>query len=457
MQAKLKNSPQSTDKVQKIYFIWIGWIGISAVARYYLQNNCEIFGSDLSNSNLIEDLKKQGIDIIIWNDENRITKDFDLVIYTEAIDEKNAELLKAKKLWIKNLSYPKALALIANSKKLIAVSWTHWKSTTTSLISIILKNSELNFWTIVWSLLSEFDNKNFYFRKMLENKEEYFVIEACEYKRSFLNYKPFIAVITNIELDHLDYYKNLDDYLSAFSDFINNIKSWGFVIFDWNERNSRKLRKTRTDINFVSIYEDYFTFWEEIFYFKEFELKIPWNHIKYDAKLAYVTAYILGLKEEKIIDSLKQYNWIWRRMEIVWETENKNLIISDYAHHPTEIKLTLQAIKNKYLDKKIYLVFQPHQYNRTLELLEDFKTSFEFCDILLVPNIYESRDSEEDKKNMTTEIFLKNLEHKNKINWLWLENSLKIMKKYDLENKEKLVFILMWAWNVDDLRKIKKS
>jgi UDP-N-acetylmuramate--alanine ligase len=170
--------------------------------------------------------------------------------------------------------------------------------------------------------------------------------------------------------------------------------------------------------------------------------------------LAYAVWYILALKEEKIVESLEEYNGIWRRMEIVWETENKNLVISDYWHHPTEIKLTLWAIKNKYLDKKIFLVFQPHQYNRTLELLEDFKDSFVNSDILVVPNIYESRDSLEDKKNMSLEKFLKVLKHKNKINWEWLENTLEIMKKYDKENKDSLVFVLMWAWNVDNLRKI---
>ncbi len=472
MQTKKENN-------KKVYFIWIGWIWISAIARYYLQNNYKVFGSDACDSELIKKLQNEWIDIIIWNDEKRITKDFDLVIYTEAIPKGNPELKKVEELWIKILTYPQALAEVANSKKLIAVAWTHWKSTTTSLISIVLKNSKLNFWAIVWSLLKEFDGKNFYFRKENEEKEVFFAIEACEYKRSFLNYKPFIGVITNIEIDHLDYYKDLDDYMSAFEEFINNITFWGYVIFDWNEKNSRKLRKIfkniRDDINFVSVFENYFTFWEQIFHFKDFELKVPWNHIKYDAKLAYAVAYILGLKEEEIVNSLEQYNWIWRRMEVVWETENKNLVISDYGHHPTEIKLTLWAIKKKYSihnlnpfplakgqgatkkGRKIFLIFQPHQYNRTLELLEDFKTSFVDSDILVVPNIYESRDSLEDKQNMNIEIFLKALKHKNKIDWEWLENTLEIMKKYDEENKEKLVFILMWAGNVDNLRKIVKN
>ncbi len=444
--------------MKKVYFIGIGWIWISAIARYYLENNYKVFWSDSTNSKLVEELKKEWMDIVIWSDKTRITKDLDLVIYTEAISQENEELKEANKLWIKILTYPQALAEIVNSNNLIAVAWTHWKSTTTSIISIVLKNSWLDFWAVVWSLLKEFDNKNFYFRKNSEKEEISFVIEACEYKRSFLNYKPYIAVITNIEVDHLDYYKDLDDYLSAFWEFIMNVKSWWFVIYNWNEDNSRKLRKQlkdiRTDINFISVFDKYFTYNEEIFYFKEFNLKVPWNHIKYDAKLAYIVAYILGLKDEKIVKSLEKYNWIWRRMEIVWETKNKNIFISDYWHHPTEIKLTLKAIKEKYFDKKIFLIFQPHQYSRTFELLEDFKDSFINSDFLIVPNIYESRDTLEDKKKINTENFLKKLIHKNKINWNWLENSLEIIKKYDKKNPEKIVFVLMWAGNIDNLRKI---
>jgi UDP-N-acetylmuramate--alanine ligase len=440
--------------MKKIYFIWIGGIWISAIARYYNQNDYEVFGSDSTNSKIIWELKKEWINIIIWTREEKISKNLDLVIYTEAISKDNPELLKAKKLGIKTISYPQALAEIANSKKLIAIAWTHWKSTTTSLISIILKNSWLNFWAVVWSLLKEFWEKNFYYRNNKQQKDDFFVIEACEYKRSFLNYKPYIAVITNIELDHLDYYKDLDDYLDAFVSFVENIQTWWFLVIDWNDKNARELAKVRQDINIIRVFEKYFTFGEEIFYFKDFNLKVPWEHIKYDAKLAYVVWYILGLKDEEIIKSLEKYNGIWRRMEIVWETKNKNLVISDYWHHPTEIKLTLWAIKNKYLDKEIFLVFQPHQYNRTLELLEDFKDSFLNSNILLVPDIYESRDSIEDKKHMNTEKFLKVLKHKNKINWEWLKNTLEIMKKYDKENKDSLVFVLMWAWNVDNLRQI---
>lgn len=194
--------------MKKIYVIWIWWIWISAIARYYKQNWFEVFWSDMTDSELISNLKNEWIDIVIWERSEFIDNSFEKVIYTEAIPNSQKELIKSKSLNIETLTYPEALAQIANDKILITISWTHWKSTTTSIWSIILKNSNLNFTSVIWTLLKEFNWKNFYHRDDKEKKEKYFIIEACEYKRSFLKYKPDIAIITNIEVDHLDYYKD---------------------------------------------------------------------------------------------------------------------------------------------------------------------------------------------------------------------------------------------------------
>ncbi len=478
-------------ETKKVYFIWIGWIGISAVARYYKQNWCEVFWSDKSDSELIHNLKKEGIQVKIWNTffekidnlalnkveeqaklVQRDFKDLDLIVYTEAIPKSHKELEYARKLWIKLFTYPEALADIANSKKLIAVTWSHGKSTTSSLISLILKNSSYNFTSIVWTLLKEFGGKNFY--KSLEspiipfikedkhNEENYFVIEACEYKRSFLRYKPFIWVITNIDLDHLDYYKDLEDYISAFASFIWNIREWGYVILNWDCKNSMSLLWIRKDINYiiVSKINSFIPLnkGELKGDFPKINLKIPWEHILFDAKLAYTVWKILEIPDEKIIGSLENYSWVWRRMENIWKTENWNILMSDYGHHPTEISLTLDAIKKFNLEKKLFVVFQPHQYNRTLELLDWFKDCFKSADTIVIPDIYESRDSEEDKKKINSEILISLINHSNKFDWKGLENTLKFIKEYDLENPNSSIILLQWAWNVDDLRyKIKTS
>lgn len=438
--------------MKKVYFIWIWWIGLSAIARYYNENWWNVFWSDKYSSELVDKLKKEWIDIIIWEDDNRINNDLELVIYTEAIPQNQTELKKARELDIKTISYPEALASIANDKKLIAVSWSHGKSTTSSMISIMLKNSNLWVNAVIWTILKEFDNKNAFF-----SRSPYFVIEACEYKRSFLNYTPFIWVITNIDLDHLDYYKDLSDYESAFIDFLDNIKPWGYAILNWNCKSSMKLMWLRNDINYIIIYNDYFIVneWkecEETIIFPKFNLQVPWEHIKFDAKIAYVVWKVLSLNDDEIINPLENYTWVWRRSEIVWTTINWNILMSDYGHHPTEISFTLNALKQKYSDKNLFVVFQPHQYNRTLNLIEWFKDCFKSADLLVIPDIYESRDSQEDKDKLNSEKLVELINHPNKFDWKWLENTLKFIQNYDEKNPNSSIILLQWAWNVDNLR-----
>lgn len=433
--------------MKKIYVIWIGWIWVSWIARYYNENGYQVFWSDKTWSELTSTLQKEWINIVIWEDEKRIDEGFEKVVYTEAIPKTQVELQKAINLWIKTLTYPQALAEIANQKKLITIAWTHWKSTTTSITSLVLKNSNKNVNALVGSLLKEFDGKNVFF-----SDSEYFVLEACEYKRSFLVYKPYIWVITNIDLDHLDYYKDLPDYISAFEAYVKNIVSWGYLVINGNEENSKKLLLIRNDINFVFLKDNSFQIWDKTYIFPTFDLKIPGEHILFDARLAFVVGKIVWLQDDEIINTLNKYNGIWRRSEVIGLTENNNILMSDYWHHPTEITLNLWALKKKYSGKKIVTIFQPHQYNRTLELLEDFKNSFLDTDILIIPDIYESRDSEEDKKKIDWKKLTEYINHPHKIFGDWLKNTLKIIKKLDQENPWNLVIILQWAGNVDDLR-----
>lgn len=436
---------------KKVYFIWIWWIWISALARYYNNLWYKVYWSDSNDSELIKNLKEENIDIIIWQDKNRIKNDFEKVIYTEAIDKNQEEFRQAKKIGLKLLPYPEWLWEVVNKNILISISGTHWKSTTTSMASIMFKNSNKNFSSIIWTLLKEFEWKNFYHRQNNKiDSSQYFIIEACEYKRSFLNYKPFISIITNIEIDHLDYYKNLEDYINAFREYTKNIKTWWFLIINWQEENSRKLINLRKDINYIEVFDKYFNYnWQKIS-FPKINLKVPWNHILYDAKLVYIIWYILDIDKKIILDSLEHYNWVWRRMENLWQSQNWNIFISDYWHHPTEINLTLKAIKEKYIDKKIITIFQPHQYSRTIELLDDFWQCFNYTDKLIIPNIYESRDSEENKNKINVDILLEKINIDNKENWKWLNNTLS--KILDLDKEKNLVFVIMWAWDVDNLR-----
>ncbi|USN58533.1 MAG: hypothetical protein H6767_09980 [Candidatus Peribacteria bacterium] len=397
-----------------VYIIGIGGIGVSAIARYYLHQGWKVYGSDKTDSELIHQLTQEGCDIIIGEDIARIERlgkdplEETLVVYTEAIPDSQSELMQARKQDIRTRSYPQALGDIVNTSKLITVAGTHGKSTTTSLTSLVLKDSENGVNAIIGTILKEFGNKNTHF-----SESDTFVIEACEYKRSFLQYRPAVAVITNIEVDHLDYYKDEADYLSAFTELVEHVIPDGFVILDKNDRLSKKLMGLREDIHYITIDENVFQFGEEVFQFPEIHLQIPGKHILYDAHLAYIVGFMFGIPSDDIVTTLENYTGVWRRMEIIGTTEHENILMSDYGHHPTEISLTLGAIKERHPEKHLYVVFQPHQYNRTIELLDGFSTCFYAADTLVIPDIYESRDSEEDKQKINASLLVKAIDHPN--------------------------------------------
>ncbi len=434
----------------KIYIIWIGGIWISALARYYLAQSYTVYWSDKISSELIQKLQSEWINIFLWERSEIIWNDFDLVVYSEAIDKNQSERKKAIELGIKTISYPEALWEITNSKKLITIAGTHWKSTTTSMTSLIFKNSNIDFTSIIWTLVKEFWNKNFFYRRDTQN-EEFFIIEACEYKKSFLNYKPTIWVITNIELDHIDYYKNIDNYINAFKEYLDNIVIWWYAILNWYDYNCKKLLWLRNDIKYIEVYNDHYVHNWQIFHYPVVKMKVPWEHILFDSRISYVIWHIVGILDNVIIDTLEKYSWVWRRMEYLWKTVHNNILMSDYGHHPTEISLTLESIKDNNIDKSLLTIFQPHQYSRTIELIEDFKNCFSKTDKLIIPNIYESRDSSIDKKRINTEKFVKLINHKDKINWNWLENSLKLIEEYEKNNSNSII-LLLGAWDIDDLR-----
>lgn len=431
---------------KKIYIIWAGWIWVSAIARYYNENWYKVLASDSTQSQLTQTLQSEWIDIIIWADKNRINYSFQKVIYTEAVKTSQEEIAKAIELWIQIQTYPEALAEIANNKRLIAVCGTHGKSTTTSLVSIMMKNSQVWINAVIGTLLKEFNGKNTHF-----SDSDFFAIEACEYKRSFLKYTPEFLIITNIEVDHLDYYKDEKDYISAYNEMIDNVKPGGYVIYNGQDKNCLQL-KIREDLKYINLWN-----WEYIqqnnhHKIPQIDMQVPGNHILFDAHLTYCLGEIINIPEQEIISSLEKYSGVWRRMEILWKTQNNNIVYSDYGHHPTEIILTLQAIKNKYSHKRIITIFQPHQYSRTIELLEDFKKSFVDTHTLVVPNIYESRDSKEDIEAMNAQIFLDSIQHDDKIHWVNLEYTQKIISHLDEKYSQQAVIILLWAGDVDNLR-----
>lgn len=452
-----------------IHIIGIGGIGISALARYYHYLGYRVTGSDSTDSQLIQALKNENFEIFISTNPGIITAETEKVIYSEAIITKpdlpkdlqissHPEIARAIELNIPHFSYPVALARVFNEKKGIAVTGSHGKSTTTAMMAIVLKNSEIGGSAIVGTQVPQLGNTNFY-----ADSSENFVIEACEYKRSFLNYRPFISIIINIDLDHLDYYKDLEDYISAFQSLVDQTS--GFVIISENDKNSQLLKIPDEKKIIVGERISYFAKVEmletdEIFYEQKFleipqiSLKIPGDHILQDAKLVYAASRLLGLNDEEIIPSLQSYSGSWRRSEIIRMTKNGNILMSDYGHHPSEIIPTLSALKGQNPDKKLFVAFQPHQYSRTRELLSLFANAFQSADELVIPNIYFSRDKKEDVEFMTTDKLVAEISknHKNVKSGNSLENTVKIISDFDKKNPNSAIILLLGAGDIDTLR-----
>ena len=361
---------------KNIHFIGIGGIGISAIARMFLLEGKKVSGSDMSDSKAVKELEKFGAKIHIGHSAENIPEHTDLVIYTIAIDKNNPELKEVIKRNIKILTYPESLKEVSKDKYTIAVSGTHGKTTTTAMIAKIMIDAGLDPTVIVGSFLKGHES-NF-----IAGKSKYFVVEACEYRKSFLNIKPTIALITNIDNDHLDYYKDIKDIQNAFGEFISEVDKNNYVIADINNKIVSPVLKA-TKANVIN---------SKDFFDGELKLKIPGEHNKEDASFAFAVANILGIDKEKAKKSLEEFVGTWRRFEYKGETKNGVLIYDDYGHHPTEIKATLAGAREFFGKKKIFVAFQPHLYSRTKILLNDFATAFGAADEVLIAPIFAARE-----------------------------------------------------------------
>ena len=394
----------------KIHFIGIGGIGVSALAQYYLAKGHKVTGSDLVFSEIIEKLEEKGIKISLGpHRAENIRKDINLVVYSPAVQENNPEYKGAKNQGAKLFSYPEALGEVVKEYFTIAVSGTHGKSTTCSMLSLVLIEAGLDPTVIIGTKLKEFGDTNF--RK---GKSKYLIIEADEWKASFLNYYPRIIGLTNIEKEHLDYYKNMEHILKTFNKFFSHLPKDGLLIdarkFDLENKEARKLKKV---------------------------LKIPGDHNIYNALLVLNIARALKISDEITFKALSEYKGSWRRFD------QRGNIIHDYAHHPTEIKATLAAAREKFPDKKIWCIFQPHQYQRTYFLFNDFVRVFSSApvDKLIIVDIYDvaGREKGDIKEKVSSQKLIE------KINKSWARYLPKEkVKKYlkDKLNGEEIIIIM---------------
>jgi UDP-N-acetylmuramate--alanine ligase len=393
---EISNSPVLGEASRKsVYFIGIGGIGMSALARWFLAlNKLEgrapkraVFGSDLTESAITRKLVKEGVKVKIGHKKGHISPQIGLVIYNRAIKPDNQELAAARRLKIPTFPYSAVLGKITGDYTTIAITGSHGKSTTTALAGLTLIKSGLDPTVLVGTTLKEFGGKNARF-----GRSKYLVIEADDFGAAFLDYSPTLSIVTNIDKEHLDFYKNFTNIKNAFLKFIARTKNGGALILN---RDDKLLCSLKLKINKIAKICGLKIVWYSI---KNPEakkvkkiIKISGEHNLSNAVAVYALGRLLKIPEKKILSAIGAYRGSWRRMEYRGEIKDKRLkikVFDDYAHHPTEIKATLKAFKEEFPNKKIICVFQPHQTERLRLLFREFITAFNQADVLVLLPIY---------------------------------------------------------------------
>ena len=384
---------------------------MSGLARILIDRGFKISGSDPDTNEQTLELSASGAKISTKQVLENITADIDTVVITSAIRDDNPELVAAKKLNLNIISRSVLLNEILASGKAIAVTGTHGKTTTSSMLASALTEAGLDPTSVIGAEVQGIGGN------AKEGKGEYSVAEVCEYERAFLDIYPFGAIITNIEADHLDYYKDIDDIVDAFAEFVSHLPKDGFLVYMGANTNCQKVAKgavCRTfsyglgdDNDFyatdvvASKHETIFNVYSPKGKLTRVTLQIPGEHNILNCLAVLAVSDTIGADIEKVVTALGKFTGAKRRFQIKLDTDDIT-IIDDYAHHPTEIEATLAGVKQFYPKRRIVAVFQPHQHSRTRLLLTDFANAFTNADVVLMPEIYAVRDTEEDINNVSS-------------------------------------------------------
>ena len=389
------------DKNKKIHFIGIGGISMSGLAAVLLNSGFKVSGSDFKDSPIVEKLRTEGAEIYIGHDKDNI-KDVDLVVYTAAIPSDNPEIVAAKEQNIILMDRAEFLGKIMKGHKYnVAVSGTHGKTTCTSMLSHVTLAANLDPTILVGGELDAIGGN---FRI---GNSEYFLTEACEYKKSFLKFFPYVGIILNIDADHLDCYKDINEIADTFMSFSKLIPSDGYLVGYGDDERVKKILSeascntlsyglndgvdvTAKNIEFNKMGCASFDVYESNRKLFSLTLNVPGKHNILNALASVCVSLIFNISSEKIIEGLSKCKGAHKRFEYKGEL-NGVTVIDDYAHHPTEIEATLNTAK-KIDHNKVYCVFQPHTYTRTKTLFDEFTHCFNDCDELILMDIYAARE-----------------------------------------------------------------
>ncbi len=459
---------KTLDNIKKIHMIGIGGVSMSGIAIVLKKAGYIVTGSDKNDGDMINILKENDIPVYIGS-HAELVKDADVVVYTSAINQHDPEFVRAKALNIPTFERAKFLGLLLKCYNTpICISGTHGKTTTTSMVSSIFIDAGYDPNVQIGGKFKKLDDKNYRL-----GDSEYFILEACEYVDSFLNFPHHTATILNIDEDHLDYFSGIDEIKASFKKFILMLPKDGYLIINQDDVNCMnvleeildELKRNNIKIFTFSLSEPSATIYAKNiscnvkgFYSFEvadpktlenfhFYLTVPGIHNVYDALAAITTAYAHGIELSQMRKSLNEFCGAKRRFELKKNLGNNILVYDDYAHHPTEIKATLSAAKQKE-HNKIIAIFQPHTYTRTKELLNDFSTSFSDADTVIIADIYAAREIDDGSVSSKDLVALL---RKNKINAIHISDFSEIAKYIKQNAKPNDIILTIGAGDITHL------
>jgi UDP-N-acetylmuramate--alanine ligase len=381
-----------------IHFVGIKGTGMSALAQISAQiEGSTISGSDVEESFFTDSvLKRAQIPVLTFSPSN--VDKADLVVASAAYTNQHPEIARALELNIPVLTYPQYLGRLLSKKRGISVAGTHGKTTTTAMMGLVMLHAGFDPTIVVGSDVPSIGGNAH------SGTGEFFVAESCEYRRHFLNYSPEHLVITNIEFDHPDYFRDLDDVISAFAELAQKVPETGHI-YIWAEDPNRQAISGTAPITTFGLSEAADVRATEILfrdehssmkillkgqYVGDLDLHVAGRHNILNALATIAVCYEIGIPVKEILDSLSQFNGTKRRFEHLGSNTNGALIVDDYAHHPTEIRTTLEGARLSFPDRRIRAVFQPHTFSRTEKLLQEFSQAFQSADEVVIADVFAS-------------------------------------------------------------------
>ena len=454
------------DQIRTIHFVGIGGIGMSGIAEILAEAGVSVSGCDLKRSAATDLLASRGIDVAIGHDPAHLDADVDVIVVTAAVKGVNEELEEARRRGIRVMKRSEMLGEIVNAKRGVGVSGTHGKTTTSAMIALVLADAGLDPTILVGGMMGNYGTN------ARSGDGEYFVVEADEYDRTFHQLRPEVAVITNIEEDHLEYYGSFDAIVEAFGGFVRNVREGGVVIGCVDDPvvaalldrsgapappPARAGEGARAPLHIMRYgLSDAAEFRAKNLHFHErgssfeidgvgyFKLFVPGEHNVRNALAAIAVGLELGIHADKIAAALAKFLGVDRRFQILGDYAGA-IIVDDYAHHPTEIRATLSAARRGYPDRRIVALFQPHLYSRTRDFARDFAEALRGADVAIVAPIYAAR--EKPMEGVSARLIAENAKE---IEFLDRSNS-EIFNEMRRRLKPNDIFITMGAGDVHEI------